>query len=195
MKPWTSLITPDQIDIVSPEGEVRSKVLGYYDGEGFVIDDMAVDVRVGDEIRRILPNGQEEVFAVADPKYFGSGGFGPHYQVKVRRQGNFDAHSGGNYSVSVSGANARVNINSTDFSTNTVQHLSVFSEVRSALEADGMAFETLMEVDTRLAEMQAAKDKETFARAYQNFVGAVADHITVVVPFLPALTEMMSKLA
>lgn len=194
MKPWESLIEPDQVDIVSPEGEVRSRVLAYYDGSGFVIDVMSVDVRPGDEIRRTLPNGQEEAFVVNDPRYFGSGPFGPHYQIKVSRRGQFDRHAGGNYSLSVSGPNARVNIHSTDHSTNTVTSSNVFSDVRSALRAAGLPPEKLIEVDTRLAEMSAAKDKGTFAKAYQSFVGTVADHITVVAPFLPAITEALSKL-
>lgn len=195
MKPWTSLIQPDQIKIVSPEGEIRSSVLGYYDGKGFIVDDMKVDVRVGDEIRRSLPNGQEEVFLVDDPQYFGSGGFGPHYQVRVSRRGAFAPHSGGNYSISVSGMNSRVNFNTTDQSINIGHDNSVFSEIRSALEASGMPPATLMEVDIRLAEMKAAKDKISFAKAYQNFVGVIADHISVVAPFLPALTEVLTNLS
>lgn len=194
MKPWASLIQPDQIDVVSPEGQVRSRVPGYYDGEGFVIDEMSVDVRPGDEIRRGLPSGQEEAFVVADPKYFGSGPFGPHYQIKVSRRGQFPRHAGGNYALSVSGPNARINIHSTDNSTNIANSNNVFSEVRSALEAAGLPPEKLVEVDTRLAEMTAAKDKGTFAKAYQSFIGSVADHITVVAPFLPAITDVLSKL-
>ncbi len=194
MKPWTNLITPDQIDIVSPEGAVRSKVLGYYGGSSFIIDDMSVDVRLGDEIRRALPNGQEEAFFVDDPKYFGGGPFGPHYQIKVSRRGQFERHAGGNYALSVSGPNARINIHSTDNSTNIVNSTSIFSEVRSALESAGLPPEKLLEVDTRLAEMSAAKDKSSFVKAYQGFITSVADHITVVAPFLPAITEVLGKL-
>ena len=93
MQPWKS-IKPDLIDIVSPEGEVRSRVNGYYGGSTFFIDDMNVDVRPGDEIRRRLPNGREEAFFVEDPKFYDSH-FGKHYQVKISRRGTFDPKTGG----------------------------------------------------------------------------------------------------
>jgi hypothetical protein len=81
MQPWKSTSTPEKIDVVSPEGAVRCSVTGYYGGNIFIIDDMKADVRPGDEIRRSLPNGNEEVFTVEDPKFFRAGPFGDHYQV------------------------------------------------------------------------------------------------------------------
>lgn len=194
MKPWASLIKPDQIDIVSPEGDLRCSVKGYYDGSGFVIDDMSVDVRPDDEIRRALPNGQEEAFIVRDPKYFAGGPFGSHYQISVSRRGQFQKHSGGNYSISVTGPNSRVNVHSKDSSVNIAGAEQTFEGIRLALEADGLPIEKLIEVETKLAEMSAAKDKSTFAKAYQSLVGTVANHITVVAPFLPTLTDLMRHL-
>jgi hypothetical protein len=35
--------------------------------------------------------------------------------------------------------------------------------------------------------------KKGFAKAYQNFIAAAADHITVLTPFLPALTNMLAQ--
>ena len=97
--------------------------------------------------------------------------------------------------MSVSGTNARVTIQSNDSSTNISNATNIFSEIRSALETDGMSFEKLIEIDTRLAEMQAAKDKSSFAKAYQSFIGVVADHIGIVAPFLPAITATMATLS
>lgn len=119
MKPWT-MIPPDDIDVVAPDGSVRSHVKGYYSGKQFIIDDMRVDVREGDEIRRLLPNGREEAFVVTDPKFYKDGHFGSHYQVAIRRRGEFDKHTGGNYTINVSGHNSRVYVGSTDNSSNTV---------------------------------------------------------------------------
>lgn len=114
------MITPDDIDVVAPDGSVRSRVKGYYSGKQFIIDDMSVDVQEGDEIRRLLPNGREETFLVVDPKFYKDGHFGSHYQVAIQRRGVFDKHVGGHYTVHVSGNNARVNVNSTDNSSNSV---------------------------------------------------------------------------
>lgn len=143
MKPW-SMISPDDIDVVAPDGSVRSRVKGYFSGKQFIIDDMTVDVREGDEIRRALPNGREEAFVVTDPKFYKDGHFGSHYQVSVARPRVFDKPSGGNYTISVSGENSRVNVGSTDNSFNTV-----------ALQSKDLA--ALSEELTRLREVVAAK--------------------------------------
>lgn len=119
MKPWRNVTSPDDVDIVAPDGLVRSRVKAYYSGKQFIIDDMSVDVRPDDEIRRLLPNGREETFVVTDPKYYSDGPFGPHYQVAIVRRGVFDRRTGGHYTINVSGPNSRVNLGSTDNSTNT----------------------------------------------------------------------------
>ena len=85
MQPWKHLAKPDDIEIVSPAGEICCRVKGYYGGTMFTIDDMKADVQPSDEIRRALPNGKDEVFFVEDPKFFRDGHFGSHYQVKVSR--------------------------------------------------------------------------------------------------------------
>ncbi len=132
MKPW-NIIKPDDIDVVAPDGQVRSHVKGYYNGELFIIDDMTVDVRPGDEIRRLLPNGREETFVVGDPKFYNDGPFVSHYQVSITPRGVFDRHTGGNYTINLSGSNARVNIGSTD---NSVNDVYITNENFSALSCE-----------------------------------------------------------
>ncbi|NKJ23850.1 hypothetical protein [Dyella sp. SG609] len=138
------MISPDDIDVVAPDGSVRSRVKGYFSGKQFIIDDMTVDVREGDEIRRSLPNGREEAFVVTDPKFYKNGHFGSHYQVSVARRGVFDKSSGDKYTINVSGHNSRVNVGSTDNSSNTV-----------VLQSEDLA--ALSEELSRLREVVAAK--------------------------------------
>lgn len=143
VKPWT-MISPDNIDVVAPDGSVRSHVQAYYSGNHFFIDDMTVDVQTGDEIRRLLPNGREEAFVVTDPKFYKDGHFGSHYQVEITRRGVFDKHTGGHYTINVSGNNSRVNVGSTDNSSNMV-----------VLQREDLA--ALSEEFTRLREAVTAK--------------------------------------
>jgi hypothetical protein len=189
-QPWKALHTPDDIDIVAPDGTVRCRVVGYYGGTQFTIDDMKVDVRPGDEIRRMLPNGREEAFTVLDPKFF-KGFFGPHYQVKVGRSGTYPKHTGGNYNVHVSGSNSRVNIGSTDRSTNTVVNGDVFNQLRKAL-GEGIGDESEREKLTNLVnQVEAAHDQKSFTAGYQALIASAANHMTILAPFLPALTELL----
>jgi hypothetical protein len=191
MKPWRALCSPDNVDIVAPDGTVRCRVVGYYSGTQFVIEDMKVDVRPGDEIRRMLPNGREEAFIIRDPKYY-KGAFGPHYQVSVERRGIYDKHTGGNYQIHVSGANSRVNIGSTDQSTNTIVNGDIFNQLRKSLE-NGIEDEGERDKLTNLvSRAEAARDQKSFTASYQALIASAANHMTIIAPFLPALTELLT---
>jgi len=192
-QPWTELCEPEKIDIVAPDGTVRCRVIGYYSGRQFIIDDTKADVRAGDEIRRLLPNGREEAFIVEDPKYYGSGPFGPHYQVKIGRGIVFPKQTGGNYNIRVTGPNSRVNINSTDQSINTVVGGGLFEQIRGALD-EGIRSEGEREQLKRLLnEIEAARDRKSFASSYQALIASAADHMTIIAPFLPALTDLLKN--
>ena len=93
------------------------------------------------------------------------------------------------------GHNQRVNINSTDNSTNIVQNGTPFAEIRSALEAgiaDGLEKSRLFET---LQELESSKDRETASTRYGAFVTLAANHMTLLTPFLPALAHWLHTLA
>lgn len=191
--PWKRLTKPDQVEIVSPEGEIRSRVLAYYSGNLFVIDDMTVDVRPGDEIRRRLPNGNDETFRVDDPKFF-DGSFGKHYQIKISRPKIYPPKTGGNYTVHVTGENSRVNINSNDHSTNIAGNISVFDRARETAAGAALPREIADEVQAQISAMEAARTQSGFLGAYQKFIGLTADHIGVFAPIVAALSVVLPGL-
>jgi hypothetical protein len=191
--PWKALCESEEIDIVAPDGTVRCRVIAYYGGTEFIIEDMTADVRPGDEIRRMLPNGREEAFVVQDPKYYGKGPFGPHYQVKIGRGGVYPKHTGGNYKIDVSGPNSRVNIHSTDQSINTVVGDEVFKQLRKALD-EGIGEEGEREKLRNLVNrVEAARDQKSYIDSYQALIASAANHMTIIAPFLPALTELLKR--
>ncbi len=87
MGPWRSVSKPQAINVVAPDGTLRCTVIGYFSGAVFFIDDMRVDVHPGDEIRKIVGDGPEEIFRVDDILLYerGRSSFPPHYQVTVSR--------------------------------------------------------------------------------------------------------------
>jgi hypothetical protein len=96
--------------------------------------------------------------------------------------------------VHVSGANARVNIRSTDQSTNTVVTGGVFNEVRKALD-DGVQNEVeRIQLKKLLDNLEAAKDKQSFTAHYQAFIGSAANHMTIIAPFLTPLAQLLQRL-
>jgi len=40
--------------------------------------------------------------------------------------------------------------------------------------------------------MEAAKGTSGFTQKYQNFIASAANHMTVLAPFIPALTQMLA---
>lgn len=88
-----------------------------------------------------------------------------------------------------------MNVNSVDNSTNvtTLSADEVFSELRKQLDA-GISQENIRtEVLASLAELQSAQNAPGFARRYTEFISVAADHMELIAPFIPALTEMLRK--
>ncbi|MDB5439957.1 MAG: hypothetical protein JWM33_2384 [Caulobacteraceae bacterium] len=117
--PW-NIIPPDDMEIVAPGGEIRGIVKAHFGGSVIVVPDQFADIRSDDEMRRKLPNGNDEVFVVTEAAFFKGAVIPPHYQVKFRRAGSQPHHQGGNFTLNLNGPNARVSINSTDNSVNIV---------------------------------------------------------------------------
>jgi hypothetical protein len=111
--------------------------------------------------------------------------------VKVSRKGSF-AHQTGGYFVNMSGPNARVNIGSTDNSTNIVQSGDVFAEMRQAIQAGVADSVRKAEIMAAIDEAEKARGSGSFLQAYQKVVGTAADHLSLLTPFLPALTVMLA---
>jgi hypothetical protein len=181
------------LTIVSSDG-TEQEVMGLVAGADFIlIEDPKVILEVGYEIRRKLPNVRDEVFDVVDPVFYDVGFKGPHYQVKIRKKGTMEHRGGGNY-YSAHGANARINVNSTDNSINTVADQSVFGDLRTAVHtsdipADARA-EIILHVDTM--EKTAGKSREDYLQAFQNFTTASTKWAAVIGPYLPALVKWLS---
>jgi hypothetical protein len=99
-----------------------------------------------------------------------------------------------NQIFNVHGPNARVNIDSTDNSTNTINQGIHFSELRKAIEsgvADGVERATILE---RLADLEAATDSKSGSERYQAFIASAHHHMALIGPFLPALGHWVHAL-
>lgn len=178
-------------EVISPEGEVRGSGKGIFTGRMIAVFDETLLVFAGDEIRRRLPNGADEVFEVIDPTFFGAMDSLPgHFQIDVRRKGSFPHGKGGHMNITVTGDNARVNIGSTDNSTNTVNHGALFADIIAAIER-GVPDDQRGVLIEAVRDMERAQGTGGFAGAYQRFVAVAADHFTLVAPFLPALTALL----
>lgn len=188
--PWRMVSKPEPVRIVAADGTERCTIQAYFSGSIFVVEDMNADMQPGDELRRRLPNGKDDVYKIDDPALFNTGRMPAHYQVKVSRKGTFD-HNAGGHMISVTGPNSRVNLHSTDNSTNISYSGDVFGEMRTAIQTGVSDPTRRADIISAINEAEEAKGGSGFLSAYQKVVGVAADHIGLLGPFLPALSGMI----
>jgi len=104
----------------------------------------------------------------------------------TRREGR-----GVNIIYQVSGY-GRVNVNSTDNSTNvvTISKDQIFERMREVVASGVPAAEPRNSILDRLSALEAAQNSPLFAKTYTELISVAADHLTLLTPFLPALAEM-----
>lgn len=92
-----------------------------------------------------------------------------------------------NQIFNVHGPNARVNIDSTDNSTNVVHQGVPFEEIRKSIEAGVADAGERTTMLTALADLQSASDQESGSKRYQAFIASAHHHMALLGPYLPAL--------
>jgi len=157
-----------------------------------------IPIQPGDEVIRRTPAGIDEVFVVQDPGFHAKFGSIPaSYQMVVRRADAPASHSrGATVIYNLTGPNARFNINSVDSSTNVVNQAppEFFEALRLAIQsriAAGQEQEALLAATT---DLEQENGKPSFAQRYAQFMALAANHMEVLTPFIPALTQMLSGL-
>lgn len=93
----------------------------------------------------------------------------------------------------VQGDNARWNTNSTDNSVNIVTKSSeeFFADLRGRIESEIPEGNERRKIVESLTALQESHGKPSFAHRYTDFMAAAANHVKVIAPFIPALTEML----
>ena len=91
------------------------------------------------------------------------------------------------------GAHSRVNIQSDDNSINMSLQNSenVFADMRQVIETHIEIEEDRTQLLSKLAELEGAKGTDSFMQKYQGFIASAANHMSLIAPFIPALTLML----
>lgn len=95
-----------------------------------------------------------------------------------------------NIIYNVNGANAKVNINPTDQSTNyvTLNPSDIFDKLTELLRENVQDNTELLKL---VAEMREEQGKSDYLTKYQNFIATAANHISLIAHYIPALTQMI----
>jgi hypothetical protein len=95
----------------------------------------------------------------------------------------------------VSGNNNRWLEHSEDNSVNVVTQSSdqIFANLRQEIESQIPAGEQRTEILERLSALEQAQNSPSFAQRYTQFIAAAANYVTIITPFVPALTEILQR--
>ena len=93
------------------------------------------------------------------------------------------------------GSHSRVNIQSNDRSVNvsSITEQQVFSGIREAVGqgvSDANERKVILE---KLDALEKSVHSDDFVSKYKEFINIVADHMTIILPFLPALSQMLGR--
>jgi hypothetical protein len=186
----------DRVALVKQDGTRHEDIPANVQPKKIFIDDASVPVEEGDRISRTLPNGLVESYLVLDRGFYEKfGGIPAHYQIEVRKESRppDPSRAGATVIYNLHGANSRVNVHSIDSSTNVVDATPdvVFERLRAALR-EAVAEETSrQELLKAVAKLEANQGGQGFVGAYKEFITLAAAHMSVLSPFIPALTQML----
>lgn len=186
----------DTVTIVRQDGTRYEDIIANVQRNRISIIADSVVVEEGDSIERQIPGGKVERYTVLDAGYTNEfHGIPARYVMDVRKETAIPRAAPTPSQVfNLNGPNSRINNNSIDASVNSVSMSStqVFTELRRAVNGAGMEADQREELLTAIAEMETACGTPGFLSRYQAFMQAAANHITVIAPFLPALSQLLS---
>lgn len=120
-------------------------------------------------------------------------------RANIERRRLRKKHAAANQNVTnvyhVSGHNVRFNTNSTDYSVNivSVSQEEVFATLKEEVVEKIQEGEERKDILQKLNALQKAQGTKSFGEHYTEFISAAANHMTVIGPFIPALTELLRK--
>ncbi|MEK3995645.1 hypothetical protein MKY29_12890 [Psychrobacillus sp. FSL K6-2365] len=186
----------DLVKLLKEDGKEFLDIKASVQKNQILIFDSTLPIEEGDRLVRMLSNGLEESYIVTDRGFRqGLDSIGPYYKCEVQKESSmkYREWSLSNITNHFYGPNSRMNVGSTDNSTNinNVNHGSVFDELRAAI-TEGIHSKddsrVLLELVDRMEETQGTP---SFIEKYKNFMETAATHISVISPILPALTQLL----
>lgn len=164
----------DKVTLVKADGTVAKESVPALVTDNMIFTaDKQLPVEVGDYLLRDLPNGLVEKYEVRNPKYYDVGpGVDAHFQIDVARAGAPRPQAAVVQSITnnFTGANSRVNINSTDNSINILAEFSsdqlrdFIEQVRPVLSQLPRDSQEIVEAQLVTIEEEANKPKPARVR-------------------------------
>ncbi|HBD7441757.1 TPA: hypothetical protein KKX83_002364 [Legionella pneumophila] len=183
----------DKVTLVKNIGtKIRAEIPAQISSNRIIIFDSSLPIEVGDHILRELKNGLVEDFIVDDLCFqTGHGSIPDSFQIKVHRSDKPTAKPEVIINQ-ISGNNARININSIDNSTNIVgDYNKLFSKMNQLIEENIDSDDERERLRVLVSELKENVGKPNFKNAYDKFIEGAANHMTIFVPIISALSSLL----
>lgn len=185
----------DKVTLIKKSGNRVENIRASVQRDKIFTNDPAIPIEDGDVFERTLPNGIVERYDILDAGFMqGTEGIPPHYQSVVRKQTKIDPLAQPSQIIyNLIGPNARVNIQSIDSSANLVEVESaeLFGRIREAIGRSVQDGKLLKKLQEKATELEKAQGTTGFMARYQEFMALAANHMTLLAPFIPALSQML----
>lgn len=181
-----------KVTLVKQNGEEYKDIPACVQTKTILFDDVSIPIEEGDYIIRQLPNGLIERYLVLDRGYYEKFlDIDAHYQVKVQKETTRKLESKTSNSYNISGTNNKINIQSIDNSVNIIgeQYKEVFDNIRNIIRTQIQDESLIVKVN----EMESNVGKSSFKDSYNKFIMSAANHMTILSPFIPILTDILAK--
>lgn len=184
------------VSVLKEDGSKYENIDAVVQTNTIFIEDVTVVIEEGDKIIRETSNGMEEQYLVLDRGFYEKQmGFQAHYQVKVKKIGTYELSRPQSQTIiyNLHGANSRVNNNSTDRSINIIETSSdsLFDDLRKVISEKVDDENQKQQLRNLINEMENNKETNKFNEIYTKFITGAANHMTVLSPFIPALSQMI----
>lgn len=188
----------ERIRIVKNDGQVIEGVRALLDADGkhmhIRVKNLPRDVNIddGDILERLLPNDKAIRYTILDAGYRpGHISIPARYICRIEKVGLSSKDQSATIIYNLSGNNSRLYQGSIDNSTNNVQADSSDQLFNDLINAVSQSITDNTELLAIISEMKGNQNNSKFISSYQKFMTSAADHMTVITPFLPALSRLL----
>lgn len=186
----------DVVTLLKKNGQRIENIKAHVQPKIIFITDTSVPIEEDDYILRTLPNGLEERFLVVDRGFYSKrGSFNAHYQVKVKKESSpAIVKPTGKVIYNIHGPNARININSQDSSINinNVTEEKLFEDLKQIVSTKISNKDEKSEIIFAIESLEKSIGTNNYLSKYQKFIALVANHMAIITPFIPALTQLIT---
>lgn len=186
----------EKVTLIKENGSIFENIEALVQTGKIFIEDTSVLIEEEDIIERTLPNGSKERFVVLDRGFYkGMHGIPDNYQIKVEKESKYKSSktNSSSQTYNINNQSGKINIHSIDQSINYIltpndeQLFLTLKELARSIDSNE-------NIENIVQELRDNVGNKTYAEKYNEFIQSIANHMTIFAPFIPVLSEFLTKM-